>query len=406
MGYSQAALLYIDTSYGMLLKDALIVQSERLGIDLHPFASPESPTFLQSSQTVDSLGEALAGIVASQLNVIVCMVPIKSLQEVMTRARLAGLVEEGRLWIFPGAEDTKALDEIAASDTEFARMMSGQLRIVKAIPQIGKTNFASLESRWSSLESLRQDLNSRLPGGVNSPPFVTNDGLTFEIGPELFASIAHVNPTTAFAYDATVAAATGKRRIKCYTGELVNKRMFRTALCQADQEAINLDTREHGRAAQLHDQLQEVSFVGASGMFQLLSNTGSRDPVTVAFELLNSVYESTVNNSSSHPLSTTTIGAWSAENRTWSLDPSSIRYYPGNKQTAPLITNPIATKQLRISQPVKVLVYMLAGLVYLLVVCFISWVCKNFENPVVKASQPIFLLLGKFCVIEEQKLPY
>ena len=210
MEYTQAALLYADSSSGKALKDAVVAEGKKSGIELQSFEMPEAPGFFNSGQSPGALELALNQITASKLNIVVCIIPVKALLQTLTRAEQMGLVQQGKLWIFAGDEDNDKLQQLFAAEPEVAKIMSGQLRVVNAVPSPGDATFAALKSKWSGMQSNKLSIESRLPGGTSQPAFLSSDGLIFQIEDDLFASSERCTVEAALAYDATVAATLGK----------------------------------------------------------------------------------------------------------------------------------------------------------------------------------------------------
>ena len=165
------------------------------------------------------------------------------------------------------------------------------------------------------------------------------------------------------------------------------------ALCKADQDGLDLERALPGRAIQLQQILEGISFDGASGAFRVLADAGSRDPSTVGFKLENFKYS--LNSSlSEYEVSRNTVGKWVPENQSWNLDLGSIRYYPGDTTIPPLMTDPVAAQPLRVSHVAKSMIYVLGGFVMALVVVLTVWVCQMFNEPCVSAAQPVVLVFG------------
>ena len=364
MNFGQAALLYVEGP-GTLLKDNLIYEGLHEGVTLEPFPL--------SGDVDDRLNQTLDSIVEATFNIIIATVPFELIEPVLSRSSDRDLVREGRLWLFTDTYDENQLNSMAEISPNFATLMNGTLRVVTDTGTSSGEGFNRFLNHWPSFEKFRAEIEDILPDGANAPPFVESDSLTFDLPEKLFQEPDMLTPKEAFAYDSTVAAA--------------------FALCAADQARVDLRKANDKRAGILAELTKQVEFEGASGHFRLLRRTGSRDPSTLSFALENHIF--IPDDKGGYSVNNVVVGAWTTQNSTWQLQEEKIRYYPGNVRVRPLVTDVIPIEDNRVFTEAQIFIFFFAAVIYLMVFGFFSWVMVNYEKPVVRASQPFFLNLGK-----------
>ena len=276
----------------------------------------------------------------------------------MTEAYNQGIAGDDYVWIFT---DSLFFDTVVGPEHEpdsplaVAGRGSSILLVYPGLP--GSPTYDSFLSAFHDLNNPEEIeyLQSKHPQYEDEPDYQT---LQFE---RIFVE-SDPGPNAVFLYDSTIAMG--------------------LAACAITDSIHYFDAPAH------YEQIVTSNFTGASGQININPTTGSRDPSSAYFELVNFVERTNPQNGKVFfdRVQTDVFkeGAWE------SVTPY---IYGDGTSNMPGPLPPIDVEENHIDPPLLGIGLGLAVLVMLLSIGFAAWTIRYGQSKVVRASQPIFLLL-------------
>ena len=282
-----------------------------------------------------------------------------ALMEQAMNKKLAGTGEH--MWMFKGT----ILSSIVGMEVNntLAQAMSGVGFFVPKLGRPGMPVFDKFVEAWKELDNPSDValLNSRMVQYPDEPEFSQPVAAStmFAMDPSDFASVV---------FDSTI--------------------MFGLSACTAAAEAREDDTnRIHVDGNNMFKQIRETSFQGATGNVTLHPETGTRLPETGVYIVANLLQEAL---NESHVLLTyTDSGVYL--NGEWTEEFPFI--YNDGTTRIPSDLPRIETDVIYVGRALRVLGIALSSLILLMSLAFAGWTIVKRNDRVVRASQPIFLLL-------------
>jgi len=359
--WESVAMVYVEDTYGRNYKDGLFKACEELQIDLRLF-----PFVLNDKSSIKS---ALEAVRDSQLNIKMAVVFEDDLTTMMEIANDLGLTGEGKLWIFSDSIGSRStLDKLALEEGEnFINAMNGSLQMRSTGRVEGSEALARAETVYSQL-GLQQALEKMLPGGSLSMDYLVDAGVPvktpFHIRETFFEDVPF-DDFGLFAYDAVI-----------------------TAAYAAERACVNVT--ERGRIA-LFESLKsdDLSFEGITGTVIFDKETGSRDTKTATY-VANSIVFIQDEKGNTETLQWRS-GVFDNINEQWVFN-DRLRFPPGDSIQVPTFTDVPTVEENLISKTARTIVIIVATLIVILVSFFVFWTFWNRDLPVMRASQPIYLV--------------
>lgn len=382
-GLGHAGMLYVDDTYGDGFREALLKETNDLGISLQAFSYRENDEL--------SIANAISGLESTDLNVIFVVAFMADIPYIMKQFDSRGMTGRGTLFVFSDAIGADELTSVIQENPSLATILNAT-QVVQAVSGDDRNHvFELLKENWPSFVKYKDAINSYIPGGSNfSDPTVdlhdnlSGDNLTLSVTDDLFteSALSSFIYDTAFAYDAVVSAC----RVTClsYAAAGFPNITDDVSAPSFDGEDTRPSWLQGGVLVDMMKNESVFPFDGASGRVKFDSDTGSRVAETAYFKL-----RSLLVDPSTLIVHAQSMGDW---NGSWTLD-SGLLFPPGDTTTIPLQTDlPFEEKNL-VGKGLRSMAYVMVGLVFLLCAGLGVWVCLNRKTRIVRKAQYEFLVI-------------
>jgi len=359
-GWTRVAMIYVEDEYGRNYKDGLFQHCENLGIDLSifPFSHGDSVSII----------DALSRVKESKLNVIMAVVFESDAKLFVTEAARLGLAGRNKAWVLSDAfGGVHTLDALVSADRTLAEALNGTLQI-RAIPGEGDPSILEYAKKFFENSSLHERVARSLPGGVNSTDYLLANGT---------ASFVPITVNSSF--------------FEGYQLDYFGSFVFDAVLAAAYAlEASCAEFLQRGRIALINElETKTFGFEGISGTVAFDEETGSRDSDTVRIVALNHVF---VDDGAGQLKTVQWVGAeYSSAEGAWKLNDGLV-FPPGDAVQIPLYTDKPEIEEISPSKEAQLAMFVLTTLNIVFILLLICWTLWNRNVPVVKASQPLYLV--------------
>lgn len=361
----RVSMVYVNDAYGVSYMEALAEACAARNVKFDSYAFSFGDTASQIS--------AIKAMAKSDARYIVAVVFDDDLEFLMKTAGTHGIAgRASHLWMFTDS----AQNFNSVQDPGARRALHGSLRVLSN----GKgPDFPGWERLGKSWEKAKSDAASLVPFiNAHLPPLDVTDPLfQFQLDAGVFDAPLNARDAAGkmgdgapFLYDAIASMG-----LAACAAEKAARDAGRTFVGNESGKAI--------RAAAL-----QQSFDAVSGTIQY-NEHGSRSATTARIELYNlrAMGDSSV--------SITLVGAYDKGNWTLQFNADGTRkviFSSGSSQPPPWRDPPEINRN-RIAVPLKNIMYALVGIEAALALLCGCWTCIYWNAPIVKAGQPIFLLL-------------
>jgi hypothetical protein len=352
----RVSMIYVNDAYGTSYQEALQEACSANDILFDSYAFSYADT--------TSIEMAVSLMAAADARYIVAVVFDNDLESLMAKASEHGVSGKNHLWIFTDSiQSVSHVVQRAARDA-----LDGSLRVYANGKSREIAGWRRLEKIWDGLGGLDggatvQRFNQHLP-----PLNVTDPTFSFQLPTDMFQQrlgdrlqVGDVGDGGPFIVDAVATLG--------------------LAACEA-QQAGHLQPLDKPSGKEMYTIAKKMSFDGVSGNVAFDPMTGSRSKDTSRIEMYNIRMENNEMNF---------IGYYNSGN--WSgLDSGTIMF--AGEASVPPPWRDAPTIDLHLIDPgVKILSYFLVSLNVLTAVGCALFTLKHWKSAVVKASQPLLLLL-------------
>ena len=359
-GYERASVIYIDDAYGKTYKDVLFAEGQKQDVLLTLYPVPEN----NEDAKENAMDVALKEIEVAALNAIVAVVFDVDLAQLILKASERGLTGEGSVWIF--SDSIGSLEFVVGGDLAVAKALNGTLQIIPSGGEIGSERYDNFVGQLPTFDYIVDAFNEVMPGGArgfdeSSAEF---EKIPIQVPPDFFSQ--HVTETPfwgAYAFDAILAAAFAIEH-KC------------DEFLSGDPKAFDLTKILTS---------SNFSFEGVTGTVRF-NAVGTRELSTAALVADNLFFRQ------DGSFYRRRAGKFDESGRNWNLD-ESLRYPPGNVTEAPPFTDPPNLTKNEVTNELRIPVFSFAALVILVEVLGLGWIFYSYNNPILRAQQPAFLVV-------------
>ena len=362
-GYERGNVIYIDDAYGKTYKDVLFAEGQKENVLLNLYPVPEGDE--------DAMDAALDEIAASELNVIVGVVFDSDLARLILQAEKKGLSGEGRVWIF--SDSIGSLDFVVGGNLAVAKALNGSLQIIPAGGESGTERFDNFVEQLPFFDYIVDEFNEALPGGsrgFDESSFFPK--ISIKVGEDFFSNQVTETPFYgAYAFDAVLAVA--------------------FAIEEHCEAFINSSTVEGAAAPGAGINLIDIfttanfTFEGVTGTVQF-NDVGSRELSTASVIADNLFFRE------DGSFYRRRAGRLDDSGEFWVMN-ESLRYPPGNVTIAPPFTDPPKVTRNEVTGELRLIAFMFASFVIMVELLGLAWISYSYNNPILRAQQPAFLLV-------------
>ncbi len=361
----RVSMIYVNDAYGFSYMEAVAeaCTSRDVKFDAYAFSFGDQNSVMNA---VERMADADA-------RYIVAVVFDDDLEFLMRTAAAHGIAgSTSHLWMF-----TDSAQNFNGVDENVRQAFDGALRVLSNGKGPDFPGWVRLSQSWqevanSDAESFVSYINAHLP-----PLNITDPSFQFQLDPNIFDTpLAERNDAggfadgTPFLYDAISSMG--------------------LAACAAEKAASEAGApfvaSETGKAIQTAALRQ--SFDAVSGTIEY-NEFGSRSATTARVELYN------LRSKRSGDVSMVLVGAYDKGN--WTLKSNAdgsrkVIFSGGSSKPPPWRSPPVINRNL-IAGGLRLTMYIFVGLEVMLALLCGMWTCRYWNTPIVRASQPIFLLL-------------
>lgn len=364
----RVSMIYVNDGYGTSYMEALH--------DACTFRSIKFDSYAFTFNNKDSIRLALQSMKEEQVRYIVAVVFDDDLEFMMKTASelgIAGTEKGEHLWVFTDSAQNFA--ELEDSNARAA--IDGAIRILPNGKGPNIAGWNRLATSWSSIAnptSLVSEFNERLP-----PLNVTDPSFSYQLDEDILSKPLKDVPVSdgaPFLYDAIISAG--------------------LAACAAEKQAkaaaggggVSSTTfKKYFNGSAIYAKALEQSFSGVTGTVEY-NGAGSRSATTARIEMYNLKI-------TGKDFRTALVGFYNKGN--WSLlknnDGDHLMVFANGMSTPPPWRDePIVDYNLIDSSIIATVYVLMAKTVLGAIFCSV-WTLRKWNEPIVKASQPAFLLL-------------